>query len=354
MNNIINLNLEQDKVIPRGKGRPMIIRSGGRGRPRKVYQKTLNYDEESACMGEVRVEDALNGDDTNEWKIAIKEEFEAMLNNKTWNIVTKPNNREVIGSRIILKNKYDESGKINKRKARLVIKGYSQRPGLDYNNTFAPVVRLSTVRVFLSLSVQFDMKVHQIDVNTAFLNANLEENIYMEIPEYIHESLKMIVQENNNCSYQAKQMLKTLKEDNQVCHLNKALYGLKQASRQWYKKLNSVLTSLDMVQSKYDSCLYMSKRNKQLLLVVVYVDDILISSTDESWTHEIKIKLKNYFEIKDLGKASYCLGLEIKQDNEVMTITQTKYINDMLKRFNMENCKPVKTPIEKNLQFNDN
>ncbi|KRX86071.1 Retrovirus-related Pol polyprotein from transposon TNT 1-94 [Trichinella pseudospiralis] len=204
--------------------------------------------------------------------------------------------------------------------------GYSQRQGIDYEDTFAPTLGYSSLRYLLSLAAKYNLEVNQMDVVTAFLNLNLNEEIYMELPTGVGD------------------------ENNKYCRLRKSIYGLKQASRAWYRKLDDTLRSFGLNRLQNEPCIYFLRKNKIFLAVGVYVDDLFILSNRESSKNELKMALCERFKMKDLGKAHWCLGIRIVQDVETgtLSIDQEQYIEEMLHRFRMSDWKGVKTPLDPN------
>ena len=353
-------NEEQGQAAPelrRLRGRPHIVRTGHPGRPRKQYNmenaRQGSEQSEAAKVTEIQVKDAISGNETDEWKQAIRSEFVSLIKNKTWELVDRPNDQNVIGSRLILKNKFNTNGTLERRKARVVAKGYSQRPGIDFKETFAPVARLSSIRMLTALAIEYEMEIHQLDVTTAFLNGDIEEDIYIEMPEMFQEILEEMVAENQHKKQDYKEeekdaelMLEEARKGDKVCRMKKAIYGLKQASHQWHKKFNEILKQLGFEPLSSDICVYVSRRNTDTMLVATYVDDILLFSTNLEWMSEFKQDLKQNIDVKDLGNVSYCLGLEFRRENGKMKISQKTYIQDLLKRFGMEDSKPVTTPLD--------
>lgn len=180
-----NENMQEGnrRELKRGSGRPKIVRSGMVGRPRKEYKMVEveafeNNDNECSAVAEIPLKEALNGEHANQWKKAINDEILSMIKNETWQIGDLPKGRKEIGFKLVLTNKYNLDGSIERRKARLVAKGCSQTYGVDYQETFAPVVRMKSVRLIMALAAEFDLHVHQLDIKTAYLNGELEENIY--------------------------------------------------------------------------------------------------------------------------------------------------------------------------------
>lgn len=205
-------------------------------------------------------------------------------------------------------------------KARLVAKGCSQKYGVDYSETFAPVVRYNTIRYLMAYAVQRKMKIYQMDAITAFLQGELEEEIFMCQPERY---------ENGS---------------NLVCRLNKAVYGLKQAGRQWNKKLDKFLIDIGFTKSQCDPCVYI----KPNLIIAIYVDDFLIFYLDSVKLDEIRKQLHQHFRMKDVGMAKNCLGMNINQGENFIELDQIQYVREVLQRFGMDGCKPTKTPSEMN------
>ena len=209
----------------------------------------------------------------------------------------------------------------------MVAKGYSQEAGIDYEETYAPVAKYKSIRAILSIVNQLDMELHQMDVQTAFINGTLEEEIYMTQPEgYVEESTEHL-----------------------VCKLKKSLYGLKQASRCWFKTMDSFLKDSGYEQCKSGSLLYIKRvGGEELMIIALYVDDMLIASNSKKMLRLEKNALKEKFRMRDLGDAHYCLGIQITRDrvNKKMLLCQTKYLTDVLHKYHMEPCNPVSTPQE--------
>lgn len=205
-------------------------------------------------------------------------------------------------------------------------RGFEQVHGIDYNETFLPVVSFSTLRTFLAIVAEENLVLHQMDVKTAFLNGELEEDVFMEQPE----------------GYVSKEF------PEHVCKLQKALYGLKQSPRQWFAKINAFLCdNLQFQSCGYDPCFYVQRQNNKSLLITLYVDDLLVAGSSEEEVIYIKGELGKHFEMKDCGESRLCLGLEITRDrkNRTLMISQSRYITKILERFEMSQCKPASTPM---------
>ncbi|KAL0547185.1 hypothetical protein IC582_017113 [Cucumis melo] len=249
------------------------------------------------------------------WIVAMEEELSMIEKNKTWILVDRPQDRKVIG--------VNADGSINKHKARLVVKGYAQIFGVDYSDTFAPVARMDTIRLLFAIAAQKGWKLYQLDVKSAFLNGVLQEEIYVEQPE--------------GCEKQG--------ERNKVYLLKKALYGLKQASRAWYSKIDEHLLSLGFLKSLSESTLYVKHNGTNILIVSLYVDDLLVTGNNADHIQNFKWEMMKMFEMTDLGLMSYFLGIEIKQGQGEVFICQKKYAKEILKKFKMDECKAVSTPM---------
>ncbi|KAH9801545.1 retrovirus-related pol polyprotein from transposon RE1 [Citrus sinensis] len=264
------------------------------------------------------VDEALSD---SKWKAAMQAEFDALIRNKTWSLVPMNPEYKLVGCKWVFRTKYNTDGSVSKYKARLVAKGFHQRAGIDYSETFSHVVKSSTVRVILSLAVMQSWNVRQIDVNNAFLNGDLTEDVYMHQPEGF------------------------VSQGGCVCKLNKALYGLKQAPRASYDKLKGCLTSWNFTNSKADTSLFVRHDVKCIILVLIYVDDILIIGPDSDLLESFIAKHSKVFALKDLGLVTYFLGVEVSYTDHGMHLSQTKYIKDLLSKASMQNCKEIDTPF---------
>ena len=278
-------------------------------------------DDEPLCYKE-----AVEGSNSDKWKAAMKEEMMALGKNGTWDLVELPKGRKTVGCKWVFKLKRGVNDTEDRYKARLVAKGFSQKAGIDFHEIFSPVVKIVSIRIVLALVALFDLELQQLDVKTAFLHGDLDEEIYMEQPEGFVQ--------HRNAKF--------------VCRLKKSLYGLKQSPRQWYKKFDSFMLSQKYVRSEYDHCVYFKQLNNGIFIILVlYVDDMLLASKSIEEINRLKAQMARTFDMKDLGAARQILGMEIFRDrsNGKLWLSQQKYIEKILLRFGMNNVKPVSVPL---------
>ena len=278
--------------------------------------------------------EAAQSSDKEKWRIAMDEEVHSLHKNQTWRLTSLPKGKKAIGCKWVYAKKEGFPDKSGVRyKARLVAKGYAQKEGIDYNEVFSPVVKHSSIRILLALVAQLDLELVQLDVKTAFLHGDLEEEIYMTQPEGF----------------------KVAGKEKMVCKLDKSLYGLKQSPRQWYKRFDKFMMGQRYTRSKYDDCVYLRKlRDGSYIYLLLYVDDMLIASKDQGEIEKLKSHLSREFEMKDLGEAKKILGMEISRDRRLgrLYLTQKEYLSKVLKRFGMnEKTKPVSTPLAPHFKF---
>lgn len=213
------------------------------------------------------------------WRKAMEDEFDALIKNKTWDLVPPNPTKNVVDCRWLFRIKHKPDGTVDRYKARLVIKGFTQRPGVDFHDTFSPVVKPVTVRLILSLAVQQKWPIHQLDVNNAFLQGTLEDEVSMSQPKgFEHPDYP-----------------------NYICKLNKAIYGLRQAPRVWYKEFLNFLITIGFTKSKSDESLFILHAAEVTVYILVYVDDIIITGSTSSIVRQIIDKLSVRFSLKDLG-----------------------------------------------------
>ena len=263
------------------------------------------------------------------WLRAMQDELDALKRNNTFVLVPRPVDHNVVGCKWIFRTKYLADGSIDRHKARLVAQGFSQVPGLDFSHTFSPVVKAATVRVVLSLAVAHKWRLHQLDINNAFLNGHLTGCVYMEQPPGFEDP----------------------RYPNHVCRLDKALYGLKQAPRAWFHRLSTFLVANGFTYSRADPSLFVFRRGTCIMYLLVYVDDLILTGNQPYLIQSFITKLNAEFAIKDLGQLSYFLGLEVTYTKDGLFLSQSKYALDILKWANMVDAKSVTTPLAANAAF---
>ena len=274
--------------------------------------------------------EALSCKDSEEWKVAMNNEFKALENNDTYELTELPPNRQMVGGRWVydIKTGLDDNKTF---KARYVAKGYSQTPLIDYNETFAPTARMTSIRLLIHIAAQKGLNIHQMDVKSAYLNAPIDKEIYVQQPQGFEINDK-----------DGKPL---------VWKLKKSLYGLKQSGRNWNETLNMHLSEQGFKQSINDPCIYckISSIDCSYMYLLANVDDLLIFGRYESEIDRIKLKLDSTFKMKDLGEIKYYLGIEFEVKTDSILMSQTKYIDQILITFGMQDCKPKYTPCEMNL-----
>ena len=256
-------------------------------------------------------------------------EFDALMENRTWSLCPRPPDKHVVRNKWVFKIKRHPDGSIECYKARLVAKGFNQKSRIDYFDTFSPVVKPTTVRLVLSIVVQFHWPIRQLDVSNAFLHGILDEEVYMEQPQgFIDES-----------------------QPDLVCRLYKSLYGLKQAPRAWFRRLSQQLLELGFEESKVDYSLFTLCTNTLKIFVLVYVDDIIVTGSSHSAIISFIDSLKDQFHIRDLGQLSYFLGVEAQRNNEGLHLRQAKHISDLLDNTKMQGAKPLACPTTSGMKL---
>ena len=268
---------------------------------------------------------AMSSSEAEDWHTAMQQEIDSLHRNNTWELVPLPPGRKPIQSRWVYRLKMNADGSINRFKARHVAKGYTQKEGIDYDETFAPVARFSSLRAVIALAAAENLELHQMDVDTAFLYGELKEEIYVTQPEGFINPL----------------------HPNHVCRLKKSLYGLKQAPRVWFETIDSFLKEHGFYKVHADPCIYIFITSSGKAIIFLYVDDLLIAATF-CFLDPIKLLLNQRFRMKDLGEAKSLLNIEIIRDRKKgqIILRQSGYIKSILSYFNMSDCKPISTPME--------
>ncbi|KAL9252498.1 Retrovirus-related Pol polyprotein from transposon RE2-like protein, partial [Drosera capensis] len=272
------------------------------------------------------VNEALN--DTN-WVDAMQEELNEFERNEVWYLTPRPKNYPVVGCKWVFTNKSNENGTIIRNKARLVAKGYSQKEGIDFDETFAPVARLEAIRMFLAYAAYQGFKVHQMDVKSAFLNGKLQEKVYVEQPPGFE-------------GYEHPEY---------VYRLDKALYGLKQAPRAWYETLSTFLCENKFERGKVDTTLFLKRHKDHILLVQIFVDDIIFGCTNDKLCERFAELMKSKFQMSLMGELKYFIGLQVQQLKGGIFINQSKYLQNTIKKYGLDNASHMKTPMSTSIKI---
>ncbi|PRQ56600.1 putative RNA-directed DNA polymerase [Rosa chinensis] len=260
------------------------------------------------------------------WMQAMAVEMDALEKNCTWELVSLPPGKKTVGCRWVYTVKHNSNGSVDRYKARLVAKGYTQKYGVDYDETFAPVAKINTIRVLLSLAANLDWPLQQFDVKNAFLHGDLHEEVYMDLPPGYGTSSKEQV----------------------VCKLQKSLYGLKQSPRAWFGWFTKFMKKIGYRQSNSDHTLFLKHQGGKVTALIIYVDDMVVTCDDLEEIQRLQGQLSSEFEMKDLGSLKYFLGIEVARGKDCIVLSQRKYVLDLLAETGMLDCQPVDTPIEQN------
>lgn len=291
---------------------------------------TVDYCYRAVCGIPQTFKEAMTSTDSREWVKAMDDEIKSLNDNNTFTLTNLPKGKKTVGGKWVYSIKSDIEG-MDKYKARFVAKGYSQRMGIDYGETFSPTASLTSVRVLLQKAAQEDLLLHQMDVKTAYLHAPIDYEIYIEQPEGYEE-----------------------RGEGLVCKLEKSLYGLKQSGRNWNKILHDCLTEDDFAQNPADHCVYAKETEGGKVIIIIWVDDLIIAASNDKIMKKVKEMLSAKFKMKDLGSLKHFLGIDFKQSDGCVKMSQEKYVNKILERFNMQNCKPRETPCDQKLDYTEN
>ena len=276
--------------------------------------------------------EAKRGGDWPLWEEAIKDELATLDRAGTWKLVDAPKGANVVGSKWVFRAKKDAAGNVVRYKARLVAQGFSQIPGIDYFDTFAPVARLTSIRTVLAFAAAENLETGQIDIKGAYLNGELtaDETIYMRQPP----------------GYQQGTM---------VCQLQKTLYGLKQSGRRWYQRLVEIMTEMRFSRCEVDQAVFYRRDEGKgiLIIVLVHVDDCSIVASAQPLIDRFKNEIRKRVEITDMGDLHWILGIEvrrIREDRKIL-LSQRSYIDSILRRYGLDDLKPVFIPMDPNIKL---
>ncbi|CAL2264036.1 unnamed protein product [Prunus armeniaca] len=264
-----------------------------------------------------------------QWKQAMQEEIDALHMQGTWSLVPNPGNKNIVGSKWIYKIKRNSDGSIARHKAWLVAQGFSQEQGLDFSETFSPIVRHTTIRLILSLDAMNKWQLRQLDVKNAFLHGELEEEVFMKQPQGFADP----------------------RYPDFVCKLKKSLYGLKQAPRAWNAKFTRYLPAIGFQASQSDPSLFVRHSDSEVVILLLYVDDIILTGSNEKMVQLVIDELRFVFEMKDLGKLKFFLGLQVSYaSNGDIVVNQSKYAKELLHKAGMHSCRSCSTPCKPHTQ----
>lgn len=257
------------------------------------------------------------------WYAAMLEEIKALHDNQTWVLVPRQPSMNVIGCKWVYRPKIKADGSLDRLKARLVAKGYNQREGVDFLETFSPVIRPTTIRTILTVATVKGWNLRQLDVKNAFLHGFLTETVFMEQPPGFRDD----------------------QFPDHVCLLKRSLYGLRQSPRTWFDRLSSFILDYGFHCSVADPSMFVYRTNDSVMIMLIYVDDIVLTGSNTAMLDEFVTQLGAQFAIQDLGDLHYFLGIQVQRFKDGIFLSQSKYMTDLLNNTNMADCKPVSTPM---------
>ncbi|KAD6118915.1 hypothetical protein E3N88_10186 [Mikania micrantha] len=310
-------------IIPFNKNHPLEQILGDLSKGVQTRSQISNFCLHAAFLSQIEPSKYQEALKDNSWVEAMQDELLQFKRQNVWTLCPLPDGKYPIGTRWVFRNKTDDRGIIIKNKARLVVQGYCQEEGIDYDETFAPVARLEAIRLFLAFAISHNIKVYQMDIKSAFLYGTIKEEVYVCQPPGFDD----------------------VHHPDWVYKLDKALYGLKQAPRAWYDTLSQFLLSNNFSRGTIDKTLFIKRVDKELLLVQIYVDDIIFGSTKQSMCEQFSKLMSSKFEMSALSELKTFLGLQVKQTPHGTFIHQSKYVKDLLNKFDMNDCKIISTPM---------
>ncbi|RXN30671.1 Retrovirus-related Pol poly from transposon TNT 1-94 [Labeo rohita] len=281
-------------------------------------QTCIDFCYRAVCDVPQTYQQAVTSTNSMQWKNAMDKEMKSLEENKTFTLTQLPQGKQPVGGRWVYTLKRDSDGS-EKYKARFVAKGYSQKPGTDYDETFSPTADMTSVRVVMQKSAQENLILHQMDVETAYLHAPIDHEVYVEQPEGYERG--------------------TETGEKLVCKLEKSLYGFKQSGRNWNAVLHECLTENGFMQNPADNCVYTKETPNEKVILIVWVDDLIIATNSENVLESVKGMLTERFKMKDMGRLKHFLGIDFEQAEGLVKMSQEKYVNKILERFDMQNCR---------------
>jgi Reverse transcriptase (RNA-dependent DNA polymerase) len=276
--------------------------------------------------------EAMSSVNAKYWEPSCHVEYDTLMGYHTWTLVKRPPNTNIVGNRWIFHIKRDNLGSVNKFKLRLVAQGFSQIAGLDYNETYSPTIRFTTIQLILALACKYDLELQHIDIKGAYLNGKLEDDVYMRQPE----------------SFVVKG------KEHMVCKLNKGVYGLKQSGRVWHQTLKKGLEALGFTAGHADSTVFFRfGEGNSIELAGWYVDDGLLAADSLQSMEHMVHDIGGSFDIQDLGNLERLLGIRILRNPNAGTIhiSQPAFINTIAKHFNILAGRPVLSPMDSTIKF---
>jgi hypothetical protein len=267
-------------------------------------------------------QEALAGPLAKEWQKAMDDEYRALIDNTTWDLVDLPKGRRAIGTKWVFKTKRNADGTVERYKARLVAKGFAQRKGVDYYDTFAPVARMTSIRIILAVAAHEGLRVEQLDVDSAYLNGIIDAEVFMDQPPSFIDPA----------------------HPNRVCRLQKGLYGLKQAGRIWYDDVHSSILEWGFLQTAADPCVYVRTSTEGKCILGLYVDDFIAAGTDPA-INRFKGEIRARYRIKELGPAKLVIGLQLTQDDKGIAVSQSTYVQSIVREDGMTDAHPAPVPL---------
>ena len=277
------------------------------------------------------LKEAMDREDWPAWMEAMAEEYGALQANQTWELEEESKDQKALSCKWVFTYKTDASGLIERYKARLVVRGFEQKAGIDYNETYAATMKQKTVRMILGLAATLDLELFHFDLSTAFLNGVLKEKVFMKQPPLFEDAALPAG----------------------VCRLKKTLYGLKQSPREWYEEMTRTLLEIGFTRSPYDQAFFIRRMGGQMLLVGVWVDDMLVAAHTQEMVMDLHRELNKRYKVKNLGPVKVFLGMEVTRSRKTrrLFLSQERYLKSVLEEFGMADCNPSSTPLPAGLKL---